>query len=393
MSELKDFFLGIVKQRPYVIFAVFSLLFIALMTFVEIKNGKFWTNDLYVYYGAVKDYFNGVSPYEHAYRLNSGLFKYPPPVLYLFTPLLGFPYFAAQLVHVVFSWLGLTISLILLHKLTFYPVLKKVKKIGILWGSFALIALHVVREFHMGNINLQLLLLLSVGFIFIQHQKVVLATVCFTLVILFKPFFVILLFPFLFNELKFFLRVCSLGLGISLITFLFTGMDLWQQWAAAVLRHGDYQVNHDSAGAIVKQYFGFDGEGAVAILVLFCAFMVILVDKLRLHRMLTIEWVILLVALVPSVFKTDTQHFLMTIPLLVGMLNELSERKKGYLWLIFGVLVLGFSFNSNDLLGKELSSFVTQWGFLGLSNLGLIVFYVYLKFSRSNGAISFKANT
>jgi len=112
MSELKDFFLGIVKQRPYVIFSVFSLLFIALMTFVEIKNGKFWTNDLYVYYGAVKDYFNGVSPYEHAYRLNSGLFKYPPPVLYLFTPLLGFPYFAAQLVHVVFSWLGLTISLI-----------------------------------------------------------------------------------------------------------------------------------------------------------------------------------------------------------------------------------------------------------------------------------------
>lgn len=392
MSELKDFFLGIVKQRPYVIFAVFTLLFVALMTFVEIKNGKFWTNDLYVYYGAVKDYFSGTSPYEHAYRLNSGLFKYPPPVLYLFIPLLGLPYFAAQLAHVVFSWLALTMSLILLHKFTFYPAFKKAEKTGVLWGSFVLIAIHVVREFHMGNINLQLLLLLSVGFILLQKQKDVLATVCFTLVILFKPFFVILLFPFIFNELKFFLRVSSLGLGISLLTYLFTGMDLWQQWATAVLRHGDYQVNHDSAGAIVKQFFGYNGEGTVSVFVLCCAFMVILVDKLRLHKMLTIEWVILLVALVPSVFKTDTQHFLMTIPLLVGMLNELSERKKGYLWLIFGVLVLGFSFNSNDLLGKELGLFVTQWGFLGLSNLGLIVFYVYLMFSRSNGATSFKAN-
>jgi hypothetical protein len=393
MSELKDFLLGILKQRSYVIFALFTLAFVTLMTFVEIKNGKFWTNDLYVYYGAAKDYFRGLSPYEHAYRLNSGLFKYPPPVLYFFTPFLGLSYFSAQMVHVVCSWIALTLSLIMLHRTVSSLVGEKLQRLGILWGSFALIAIHVVREFHMGNINLQLLFLLCLGLFFFRNHKDSFASICFALVILFKPFFIILLFPFIFSELKFFLRVCIFGMALSIITIFFTGIDLWEQWIAAVFRHGDYQVNHDSVGALAKTYFGIDKEGMVAFGLMLLAFMAILADKLRFHKVQTTEWVVFLIALVPSVFKTDTQHFLMTVPLLVVLLNELADRRKGFLWLLFGLLVLGFSLNSNDLLGKELGSFVTQCGFLGISNLGLILFYVYLLFNRSNGATSLKANS
>jgi hypothetical protein len=45
------------------------------MIFVEISNGKFWTNDLIVYYGATRDYLKGGSPYIHPYGLGSGFFS------------------------------------------------------------------------------------------------------------------------------------------------------------------------------------------------------------------------------------------------------------------------------------------------------------------------------
>ena len=48
--------------RAYYFFGIFCLLFVVLMVSVEINNGKFWTNDFVVYFGATKDYFSGNNP-------------------------------------------------------------------------------------------------------------------------------------------------------------------------------------------------------------------------------------------------------------------------------------------------------------------------------------------
>lgn len=45
------------------------------------------------------------------------------------------------------------------------------------------------------------------------------------------------------------------------------------------------------------------------------------------------------------------------------------------------LLMAGFSLNSNDLLGKNLGKWVTESGLLGISNLGLLVFFIFQKIS------------
>lgn len=51
---------------------------------------------------------------------------------------------------------------------------------------------------------------------------------------------------------------------------------------------------------------------------------------------------------------------------------------------LFGLLIAGFSLNSNDLLGKKLGEAVTNSGILGLANLGLVILFIFLKFNAIN---------
>ena len=53
---------SLVKRIPrgYYFFGIFCVLFVGLMVSIEIINGRFWTSDLVVYFGASKDYFNAI---------------------------------------------------------------------------------------------------------------------------------------------------------------------------------------------------------------------------------------------------------------------------------------------------------------------------------------------
>ena len=63
------------------------------------------------------------------------------------------------------------------------------------------------------------------------------------------------------------------------------------------------------------------------------------------------------------------------------LLKELINQRSWYRWSIFVLLMAGFSLNSNDLLGKNLGELVTESGLLGISNLGLMVFFIFQKIS------------
>ncbi|MGV3638238.1 MAG: hypothetical protein ACO1NQ_11415, partial [Flavobacteriales bacterium] len=66
-------------SRPYP--RLFTIVFaaIALLLFVvEHINGRFWLNDLRVYYGAGEALLNGEPLYGVAHGLDSGVFKYAP---------------------------------------------------------------------------------------------------------------------------------------------------------------------------------------------------------------------------------------------------------------------------------------------------------------------------
>jgi hypothetical protein len=95
------------------------------------------------------------------------------------------------------------------------------------------------------------------------------------------------------------------------------------------------------------------------------------------------EWY-LLIAVMPSLFKTDSQHFLLSLPLIIILLCFLSMKKNYLLIIGFVVLMCMYGANSSDLLGNILSAKLEASGILGISNLILIIttIYVYITFLR-----------
>ena len=89
-------------------------------------------------------------------------------------------------------------------------------------------------------------------------------------------------------------------------------------------------------------------------------------------------------ALTPTLFKTDIQHFMFTLPLFFLLIESLMNRRNKVLWIVFGLLMAGFSLNSNDLLGTNLGEAVTNSWILGLANSGLVILFIFLKFNQIN---------
>jgi hypothetical protein len=370
-------------RRYYLYFSLFCAIFFCLMTFVEHRNGKFWTNDLLVYFGASEDFFNGKSPYVHPYGLGSGFFKYTPPTLYFFWPFHWCSFLVIQVFHVITSFFSFVAIIILLHRSTFFNKSSEShlpRRLWVLWLSFLFVVIHLVREIHLGNINLQLLLLICLGIIFFKSGKYKFAGIYWTLVVFFKPFFLVLALPLILKHVKF-LLIC-LGITAFMLVFpiVFQPLDayieLWKQWTLAVIHHSDYQVNYDAVSSLVTHYTGYVSNWIPSIVMLLVVGIGILLDQLRMKRLTELDWVVVLLALTPNFFKTDTQHFMYSLPLFYLLMNELITKKKLILWLAFGFLMAVFSFNSNDLLGSQLGHWVSENGFLGLSNLGLVILFI-----------------
>jgi hypothetical protein len=377
-------------KRYFLYFALFILLFVGLMTFVEIRNGKFWTNDLFVYVNASLDYFAGNTPYEKAYGLTSGLFKYPPTSIYFLWPMKMAGYFTIQLIHVLLSLLSFLIVMFVLHENLKASMINTKEKnyAWLLWLSFVFVAIHLVREFHMGNINLQLLALFALGWNALKTDRNNQTTILFSIVILFKPFMLLLIFPLFRSHWKVIMRMAFIGLLFFLFPLVFNGisngMNLWSEWFVAVLRHGDYQVNHDSLSSLMTFYTGFKNEWLPALIFGSMVLLVLFLDLFKTHRIAISDWMCVLLALTPNLFKTDTQHFMFTLPLFFLLIESLLKRRNTILWIFFGLLMAGFSLNSNDLLGKKLGEAVTNSGILGLANLGLVILFIFLKFNAIN---------
>ncbi|MFO0496039.1 MAG: glycosyltransferase 87 family protein [Flavobacteriia bacterium] len=374
------------KYLGYIIFGIFLLLFTILMVLVEIKNGRFWTNDLKVYYDASSDYFRGNNPYLKPYGLSSGFFKYPPPTLYFFWIYTKLNYFTVQIIHIALSFSAFLISLLFLHKLL-SPIKKdKLKEYsGILWLAFVFVAIHLVREFHLGNINLLLLFLFINGLFWLERNDKWTA-LSWSLLVLLKPFLIIVFLPLLiYKKWKLILLLISATgffMLLPLIVIEWTSyLELWQFWLIAILKHGEYQVTFDSLSALTNHYFRIKSEWGPSLLFGLIFFFVMYWTIYKNFTFSIIDWMCFFLAFSPSFFKTDTQHFILSLPLILLLLKELINQTSWLRWSIFVLLMAGFSLNSNDLLGKNLGKWVTESGLLGLSNLGLMVFFIFQKIS------------
>lgn len=370
--------------RGYYFFGIFCVLFVMLMVIIEINNGKFWTNDLFVYYGATKDYFEGNNPYVVNYGLDTGYFKYAPTTLYFFYPTIWLDFFPVQIIHTLFLTISLVFSISILHFLFIYKN-GKVKLFWLLYLAFSFIAIHVVREFHMGNVNLLLLSFFSVGLFYLKRGKDLQSAIFWSLMIVLKPIVILTFIPLLiYKKWKMVSWMAICGIIYFLLPVLFSGLNgllpIWSDWLGAISAHGEYIISENSLRYLLEYYTGIQSVWGASIFFLVCLLGFMLWTIWRKIKIELIEWLAVFLAFCPNFFVTDTEHFLLSLPLLIVLIKYLIETKSMFYWGVFILSILFFSFNANDLLGRQFSDTLDAMGLLGITNLIFIVMFCILKY-------------
>lgn len=385
------------KQRykqifPYP-FLIFGLLFFLFFFAAQLNNHRFWLNDFRVYYEAAREFFAGNSCYGKPFGLDSGFYKYSPIALIPFYPLSLLPFKVAAVCYyfimlVGFLWL---FRHLLIYFDSKYPEIK--------WNRYAFLAFlicvnHFYREFHLGNINMLLLLLMLLALRFIMEGKELFAGSIIALAILFKLHFLIFI-PWLIVRRRWHTLVAiftTLAFGL-LIPFIWMGVDgyndLIRQWFAIIQVHNVSPIEHqDTIYFQFNQVFGLLNipvSSKILILLVLglvaSSFLALILrnfkweqSNIRLRSFhFRLEFFVLL-ALVPSLTVTDTEHFLLALPLIFYSILIFIRLSFTSVWKYLIVLSwLLYGANWHDLLGATFSKTVASVGTLGLGNFLLVL--------------------
>jgi hypothetical protein len=373
--------------KSYFFFTGIVIAFFSLFIIVELNNNKLWTNDFKVYYDATIDYFHGKNPYSKNYGLDTGFFKYPPFSLYLFKIYTYFGYNISQLVHLFLLMLSLLFSIFTLKKIALnsFQFKNSSNQTWILFLTFLTIAIHSVREFHMGNINLFLLFFLVQGMKNFQLEKPFKTALYWSIMLILKPIMILSVIPLIFYKKW---KIIGFMSGFGLLFFIFPiihsglygNIILWSNWLKAVTNHGEYIVSENSLTYLSNYYLSFKSEWLPSLV---CLFILLSLLFYKIFKKKTFEneliiWVAILTAFSPNFFVTDTEHFLLIIPLIVYLLYLLSKVKSVIGWIGFSIGMILFSFNSNDLWGREISDNFDAHGVLGIGNICFILTFIYV---------------
>jgi hypothetical protein len=378
MTYLTD----IKKYRPFLL--IVSLLFLAIYL-IENINGRFWLNDFKVYYSAADALKNGKTVYGESFGLSTGFYKYSPEVLCLFIPATYLPFAAASGIH--FFFIGLFTGLSLLMMLRLVEWQRPVSRPNALLLLTLLCVLnHLVRELHLGNVNMLLLCLLIAVLYFDAIEKPMAAGLCFALALLFKPYLLVLAIPlFLYKKIKtlLFSAVALLSAGLLFLLFFGfnQGLQLHKAWFTAMLAHGDYLHSAHTIPALL-QYYGLpiiqqsQQFYLMGLLLLVYLGAFILRPSLRSHHYFLPSYTVFL-ALLPNILITDTEHFLLAMPLVFLSLDIIRQDKNIWQIMLFALLIFAYGGNSSDLLGNRLSDQFESMGLLGLANVLLVIFFMF----------------
>jgi len=356
-------------------------------------------NDFRVYYSAAAELLQGHDIYGKAYGLGSGYYKYSPFVAIVFVPFALLPFWLAKTFLFFFSSAATVFLFTKLKKILtgdFEITNKRTVQI-ILFIALATILAHLVREFHLGNVNMILLFLLFSAMLFIETNELI-AGVLIGFCLLVKPHFIILL-PLLIIRKKsktVLLLLATIALGLF-IPALFIG---WQrnifflkEWLQAMKEHSAVLENATQTVAFIIQNNFFSDQSTrvyfkieIAVVTIFSLvaliFMIRHFMSEKRNKSLQMnhfqQEYILLLAMVPSLTITDTEHFLFSLPMITFLLAKAftqMKRKVAYVAALTLSLIF-YGANWHDLLGDKLSDWLFNNGLLGVSNVMMIILFV-----------------
>ena len=292
-----------------------------------------------------------------------------------FAPATKFSFETVKILHVTLLFLSLLFSLPLWQRMV-ASVFQIKSPNWILILSFFVIAIHLTREYHMGNVNLILLSSFILGAWFYQKEKWAISSFFYGMMLILKPIMILVILPILlYKNWKMIFFLTGWGILFLFIPVLFWGWStnwmLWNGWVNSITAHGEYISNPSSLQFMIPAIFGLSHSWIPSFVGL--AVLIIFWFKNHLNTNLNKQdfwfWTSVFLGFIPNFFVTDTQHFLLSIPMVMLLLLFVFKVKNKLIWLGYCLGMLLFSFDSMDLWGRALSTKFTQWGVLGIGNL------------------------
>ncbi|MFM1931488.1 MAG: hypothetical protein RL226_791 [Bacteroidota bacterium] len=363
-------------------------------------NNRFTLYDFQVYYDACGRLLSGESPYGEAFGVSSGYYKYSPAAAWLFAPF-----------H-LFGWMGARVVYFLLLTAAIGWGLRKVYDDLVAWSGRAdlapvwwvvviTLAGHFSRELLLGNVNW--LLFLGAYCTFVDRKKKpLLAGLFIGLVLAFKPHFVVVL-PWLFVRGYYKL----LGYALSFFVFLMfspaliagweSHMNLLNEWLVAMQSHNTSLAESPNTLYALLGGWMEPRLAIVAILLLVAATTLAFIrynkaregEEWRKNANEMVEF-FTLVALIPNLVHTDTEHFMWTMPLLVMGAAWLREEKSLWRnagWVLWVLCMIPYTLATPDLWGSERALWLQESGALGAANVVFIALGI-IGFLRQRNAVT-----
>ena len=369
----------------------YFLVFFCLLIFVlETINARLWMNDFKVYYLAAQHLLGDGQVYGQAFGLSTGFFKYSPFAAMFFVPFSFLP-FEISKIFLYFLSSGAMIGLFWgLKKLQFFQD-SNLKPQAINWLLFVVVVINapqLFRELHLGNVNM-ILLFLAIRALLMMPSKPVFSAVLLAICVLFKPHF-LLLIPLLVlrKEAKTLLFLLGfIVFGLFLPSFLIgwsANIILLKDWLLSIQAHNNQLISANDNLAFILQNTFFPSQDitvyklwALAVLLIFALLVLWIVvehwqkeksaAKNLVKNHFQIEFCLLL-AMIPTLFITDTEHFLLSIPIISYLvIKALSYRMSKP---VFSV-GLGFT-----LILYLSSDFISQNSILGIGNALLLLILI-----------------
>ena len=382
-------------------FLVFVVIICGLLFTSEIINQRFWLNDFKVYYLSAKALLEGNQIYGISHGLDSGFYKYSPFVLLIFIPFAILPYIVACIIYYALVVAGIIYLFSLIkYFLSKYYSQQQITHLGWILGLIFIFALNLLyRELHLGNTNIFLLILLLLFIRLIITSKFFLAGILFSLILLIKPFFLILAIPLLIHKkwkiiggVAVFMIIQALLLIVILgwSTFYF----LHTEWIKAIYSHSASYPGNNTIEYLASHFFSdvLTTNLKYIILLGFILLYTFLITIKKCHYVKYhghnneerdfILGFFLLMSLLPSILNTDTEHFLYSLPVISLITYFAFMKKKPIFFLFLFLIFLLYGTNSNDIVGKTIGDFYDQIGALGISNLLLLFWGFWLFFTN-----------
>lgn len=372
-------------------FVLFGVVVVGVLLFSEFATDRLNLYDFQVMYGAAEAYLSDEAVYGVPFGLKTGFYKYSPFTMLAFTVYTLFTFKTAGVIHFLLIGACAIGSILRLEQLfrQYCPPVRK-RTFWLLLAVFLSVFVHFFRDIHLGNINIVLVFLLTVALQLAIRDRSKSAGLILAFVIMAKPYFLVCGLPFLaFGRWKVILSTVvwvSFFIGVTVLVIGWSeSLRLHQEWFTAMMDHSSYLRSSHTLFSLCATYLGVNVPSRYAFYLfpVMALLLIYLIDRMtkrlvkigvdegevKLQGLLMLFF--LLMALIPGIFITDTEHFLFSLPLIVHCCFQ--RRHTSWWWVVLLVMILVlYGGNSSDLLGKDLSVKVDQWGLLGISNVMLI---------------------